>query len=120
MIPAKPRQELKGLEAAAKSRVCAYCRVSTDNDDQLSSYEAQVEHAFSGKLFCQNCGSKFRRASWGTGKNKQYVWRCINREQNGVDKCSAKTIKEKALEQVFLRVNSEEKILKNIKNYLGN
>ncbi|MHB1652067.1 MAG: recombinase zinc beta ribbon domain-containing protein [Desulfitobacteriaceae bacterium] len=62
------------------------------------------EYAFSGKLFCQNCGSKFRRASWGTGKNKQYVWRCINREQNGVDKCGAKTVKEKALEQAFLRV----------------
>jgi len=62
------------------------------------------EYAFSGKLFCQNCGSKFRRASWGTGKNKQYVWRCINREQNGVDSCSTKTVKEKDLEQAFLRV----------------
>ena len=58
---------------------------------------------------CQNCGSKFRRASWGTGKNKQYVWRCINREQNGVDKCSAKTVKEKDLEQAFLRVMNREK-----------
>jgi len=62
------------------------------------------EYAFSGKLFCQNCGSKFRRASWSAGKNKQYVWRCINREQNGVDKCSTKTVKEMALEQAFLRV----------------
>jgi len=62
------------------------------------------EYAFSGNLFCQNCGSKFRRASWGTGKNKQYVWRCINREQNGVDSCSTKTVKEKDLEQAFLRV----------------
>ena len=62
------------------------------------------KYAFSGKLFCQNCGSKFRRASWGSGKNKQNVWRCINREQNGVEICSSKTIKEKALEQAFLRV----------------
>jgi DNA invertase Pin-like site-specific DNA recombinase len=67
------------------------------------------EYAFSGKLFCQNCGSKFRRASWGKGKNKQYVWRCINREQNGVDKCIAKTIKEKDLEQAFLRVMNNVK-----------
>ncbi|WP_075366907.1 zinc ribbon domain-containing protein [Desulfosporosinus metallidurans] len=70
------------------------------------------EYAFSGKLFCQNCGSKFRRASWGTGKNKQYVWRCINREQNGVDKCSAKTVKEKDLEQAFLRVMNREQGVK--------
>ena len=70
------------------------------------------EYAFSGKLFCQNCGSKFRRASWGTGKNKQYVWRCINREQNGVDKCSTKTVKEKDLEQAFLRVMNREQGVK--------
>ena len=44
VIPAKPRQELKGLEATAKPRVCAYCRVSTDNEDQLLSYQAQVTH----------------------------------------------------------------------------
>lgn len=44
MIPAKPRQELQGFEATAKLRVCAYCRVSTDNEEQLSSYEAQVSH----------------------------------------------------------------------------
>ena len=44
VIPAKPRQELQGLEATAKLRVCAYCRVSTDNEEQLSSYEAQVSH----------------------------------------------------------------------------
>ncbi len=44
VIPAKPMQELKGLEATAKLRVAAYCRVSTDNEEQLSSYEAQVSH----------------------------------------------------------------------------
>ena len=44
VIPAKPRQELQGLEATAKMRVCAYARVSTDNEEQLSSYQAQVEH----------------------------------------------------------------------------
>ena len=44
VIPAKPMQELKGLEATAKLRVCAYARVSTDNEEQLSSYQAQVEH----------------------------------------------------------------------------
>ena len=44
VIPAKPRQELKGFEATAKLRVCAYCRVSTENEEQLSSYIAQVTH----------------------------------------------------------------------------
>lgn len=44
-IPAKPqkgnnttKQEVKRL------RVAAYCRVSTDNDEQSTSYETQIEH----------------------------------------------------------------------------
>ena len=55
VIPAKPRQELQGLEATAKMRVCAYARVSTDNEEQLSSYQAQVEH-YSGNQHQKTCG----------------------------------------------------------------
>lgn len=44
-IPAKPQ---KGNNAAKeevkKLRVAAYCRVSTDNEEQASSYEMQIEH----------------------------------------------------------------------------
>ena len=31
-------------EEKPKFRVAAYCRVSTDSDEQATSYEAQVEH----------------------------------------------------------------------------
>ncbi|KLU64486.1 transposon Tn3 resolvase [Desulfosporosinus acididurans] len=61
------------------------------------------EYPFSGKLFCQNCGSKFRRQAWGSGKNRKYVWRCINREINGVESCGMKSIREKDLEKAFVR-----------------
>ena len=44
IIPAKPMQVIRGLDIAAKKRVCAYCRVSTDTEEQLSSYEAQVSY----------------------------------------------------------------------------
>jgi DNA invertase Pin-like site-specific DNA recombinase len=44
IIPAKPIKELRGLEPTAKTRVCAYCRVSTDNDEQMSSLDAQILH----------------------------------------------------------------------------
>lgn len=44
-IPAKPQ---KGNNAAKvdvkKLRVAAYCRVSTDNEEQATSYEAQIAH----------------------------------------------------------------------------
>jgi len=31
-------------EEQPKLRVAAYCRVSTDSDEQATSYEAQIEH----------------------------------------------------------------------------
>ena len=41
-IPAKPKADLYGKDHIY--RVCAYCRVSTDNDEQLSSFELQQAH----------------------------------------------------------------------------
>ena len=41
-IPAKPKINLYG--EGKIFRTCAYCRVSTDHDAQLSSYELQKEH----------------------------------------------------------------------------
>ena len=32
------------LKSALPKRVCAYCRVSTDSEDQKTSYEAQKKH----------------------------------------------------------------------------
>ena len=45
MIPARRRTGSRvRQEEAPKLRVAAYCRVSTDTDEQATSYEAQVEH----------------------------------------------------------------------------
>lgn len=41
-IPAKPK--INPNEKDRYFRTCAYCRVSTDNDEQLSSYELQQIH----------------------------------------------------------------------------
>ena len=41
-IPAKPKIDIYGQNKMF--RVCAYCRVSTDNDAQLSSFELQQSH----------------------------------------------------------------------------
>lgn len=41
-IPAKPKIDIYGTDRFF--RVCAYCRVSTDNDAQLSSFELQQQH----------------------------------------------------------------------------
>ena len=41
MIPAKAPEEIK--KAAKCLRVAAYCRVSTDDKEQKTSYEAQIQ-----------------------------------------------------------------------------
>lgn len=41
-IPAKPKTDIYGSDRILN--VCAYCRVSTDNDAQLSSFALQKEH----------------------------------------------------------------------------
>ena len=42
-IPAKPESEWK-TDARRQLRVAAYCRVSTKEEDQANSYEAQKEY----------------------------------------------------------------------------
>ena len=46
VIPARRQVGTSGAgqEEKPKLRVAAYCRVSTDSDEQATSYEAQVEH----------------------------------------------------------------------------
>ena len=44
VIPARPIHQLRGQQETAKLRVCAYCRVSTDTEEQLNSFDAQVNH----------------------------------------------------------------------------
>jgi DNA invertase Pin-like site-specific DNA recombinase len=72
------------------------------------------DYAFSGKLFCGNCGSKFRRTKWGSGKNLQIVWICINHQTGG--DCDMKAVKEKALEKAFVRVMN--RIIANKEAYI--
>ena len=45
VIPAKPKKgNLVTSVPVKKTRVAAYCRVSTDTEEQATSYEAQKEH----------------------------------------------------------------------------
>jgi site-specific DNA recombinase len=74
------------------------------------------DYAFSGKLFCQNCGSKFRRMKWGKGKDQQVVWICIKHQTGGNEACDMKAVKEKSLEQAFLRVMN--RIIANKEAYI--
>lgn len=43
VIPAKPKDDANAVQRKFE-RVAAYCRVSTDDDEQLTSYEAQCDY----------------------------------------------------------------------------
>lgn len=63
------------------------------------------KYPFSNKLFCYGCGSKFRRHYQRTAKQGDIpIWVCINHKNNGRDSCSQRPIKEKQLEEAFMRV----------------
>ena len=44
IIPAKAPRNVPGKPSHQKLRVAAYCRVSTDSEEQLSSYENQLSY----------------------------------------------------------------------------
>ncbi len=44
VIPARKHKRKSPDEEKPKLRVAAYCRVSTDSDEQASSYDTQIEH----------------------------------------------------------------------------
>ena len=44
VIPARRGARNNKEDEKPKLRVAAYCRVSTDSDEQASSYEVQIEH----------------------------------------------------------------------------
>lgn len=86
------------------------------------------EYPFSGKLFCHNCGAKYTRRQWGTGKHKHYVWQCINNMQNGIEACPQKSVKERMVEKSFVRAMNKviggkeefiEQLLANIEKGLS-
>lgn len=44
VIPAKPKAELAKEQKKGRLRVAAYCRVSTDDEEQLTSYQNQIDY----------------------------------------------------------------------------
>ena len=44
VIPAAPQRAAPGKTANQKLRVAAYCRVSSEKDEQLNSFDVQVNY----------------------------------------------------------------------------
>jgi len=64
-------------------------------------------YPFSGRIFCSECGSPFRRKSWGVGKYKKPVWICRTRIEKGPKGCSIQAVDEEKLQEAFARAISQ-------------
>lgn len=65
-------------------------------------------NSLSNKIICANCGNLYRRAVWTKRSGeKQPVWRCANRLDNGKHVCSKSiTLKEKELfDELIIIIN---------------
>ena len=77
------------------------------------------KYAFSGKIICGNCGSKFRRKRWGgSEKYKKYVWLCANHIDNGNEVCNMQAVDEEKLKAAF--VKSINKVIENKEAFISN
>lgn len=77
------------------------------------------KYAFSGKIVCGNCGSKFRRKRWGGNeKYKKYVWLCANHIDNGNEACNMQAVDEEKLKAAF--VKSINKVIENRETFISN
>jgi len=59
-------------------------------------------YAFSGALYCADCGAGYRRHNYVYGNRTEVVWTC-KEHIRGKEICAALPIKEKYLEAVFVR-----------------
>ena len=78
-------------------------RVSEKSRTEFGKYSGK--YALSGMIICGQCGSVYRRKTW-TKKNgeKEGVWICLNRIENGRGACEKSTVlHEKPLQEAICR-----------------
>jgi len=61
------------------------------------------KYALSELLICGECGSSYRRTGKTKNGKRQYVWRCINRIENGKECCDAIGVEEQKLHAAICR-----------------
>lgn len=62
------------------------------------------KYALTDVLICGECGTRYRRCSWNIRGKKRFVWRCINRLDNGTKYCKqSPTLNETDLHAAVVR-----------------
>ena len=81
-------------------------RTSSKAKTELGKYSGK--YAFSELLVCGECGSPYRRQTYMPRGDKYYVWRCLNRMENGTRICkNSPTFKERELQVAVIAAINE-------------
>ncbi len=76
------------------------------------------KYALSDRVYCGECGTRYKRTTWAKNGKKRVVWRCVSRLDYGTKYChSSPTVDEDRLQAAILAAlnsaMSEKKILIN-------
>lgn len=86
------------------------------------------KYPFSNKIYCLQCGSKFRRYGYNTSEGYVNTWVCINHKIKG-STCTQQQIREQNLENAFVETLNEiimdkdnviETVINNIEEVISN
>lgn len=83
-----------------QAEIARRAALRTDTKDKSSYFS---KYAFSGIVFCGECGSPYRRLTWTPHGKKRYVWRCRKRVSKGVDNCQSRTLHEEVLQDAVVQ-----------------
>ena len=76
------------------------------------------KYALSDRVFCGECGTRYKRTTWSRSGKKRIVWRCVSRLDYGTKYChNSPTVDEARLQSAILAAlnsaMSEKKVLIN-------
>lgn len=76
------------------------------------------KYALSDRVFCGECGTRYKRTTWSRNGKKRIVWRCVSRLDYGAKYChNSPTVDEARLQSAILAAlnsaMSEKKVLIN-------
>ena len=95
------------------------CIKKFDKKQSYGKYSGKFP--YNDLIFCGECGAKYRRTEWKTRSgDKKYVWRCLNRIQNGQDCCQhSPSINNNFMDEITLEaINTIYTSRKRVKDIL--
>lgn len=113
--PIIERELFDSVQAELSSRSCIK---KLDKKQSYGKYSGKFP--YNNLIYCDECGAKYRRTEWKTPDGKKYVWRCVNRLQDGQKFCKqSPSIEHKFLDEITIEaINTIYTSRKRVKDIL--